>query len=369
MKVFNGRDFTELEDGRLVFSREYLFARGVCCGSDCLNCPYKFDKEKKSENRQDLRPVISMVPSWTETLIKAGANVVGRTRFCIHPADRVQNIPALGGTKNLAPGYEESLNKILLEQKKSSSLKPLVVLDKEENPKEFATRFLEAGCEVLATEVTSLAKFQSELENLASLFSEKSIASADSVVTASVVEANLLGYADRLEKILQHNASEDISGHLSGLKTPTGFGEALIKDSHSKSSADLVETYRRLQDGEQQLTYIIWKSPWMCVGAGTFIESVLNWLFRGNKVLWTGKNQEPKYPEFDFSDVPPSTFFVYSSEPYPFEKEFARLPPGVLVDGEKISWFGIRAIRYLENVVGDLYTGPKVAYSDESKPI
>ena len=44
--------------------------------------------------------VVSLVPSWTETLIEAGVDVVGRTRFCLHPRDRVKSIPAVGGTKD-----------------------------------------------------------------------------------------------------------------------------------------------------------------------------------------------------------------------------------------------------------------------------
>ena len=48
--------------------------------------------------------VVSLVPSLTETLIDCGVNVVGRTRFCIHPADRVHDIPAVGGTKQVNCG-------------------------------------------------------------------------------------------------------------------------------------------------------------------------------------------------------------------------------------------------------------------------
>ena len=106
----------------------------------------------------------------------------------------------------------------------------------------------------------------------------------------------------------------------------------------------------------------------MCVGTGTFIESVLNFLFQSSKVLWAGETESQKYPEFSLSEIPPDTLLVYSSEPYPFEREFDQLKPGILVDGEKISWFGIRAIRYLENVVGELSTSPKAASSDESQP-
>lgn len=45
--------------------------------------------------------IISLVPSQTELLTYLGlaANVVGRTRFCIHPAETVEQIQIVGGTK------------------------------------------------------------------------------------------------------------------------------------------------------------------------------------------------------------------------------------------------------------------------------
>ncbi|WP_421890988.1 helical backbone metal receptor [Marinoscillum sp.] len=46
------------------------------------------------------RRIISLVPSITELLIDLGAEVVGRTKFCIHPKDKVSPIPIVGGTKN-----------------------------------------------------------------------------------------------------------------------------------------------------------------------------------------------------------------------------------------------------------------------------
>lgn len=45
--------------------------------------------------------VISMVPSWTETLIYCGIEVVGRTRYCIHP-EEAQKISVVGGTKDIS---------------------------------------------------------------------------------------------------------------------------------------------------------------------------------------------------------------------------------------------------------------------------
>jgi len=357
LKTISGRDYFEQENGRIVFSREYLFARGTCCGSDCLNCPFKFDKTKNSLQDLDQRPVISMVPSWTETLICAGANVVGRTRFCIHPAESVRGIQVLGGTKNVSSNFKEAMA-LIASQRDQSRLKPLVILDKEENPKDFEAIFQGAGCDTLATEVRSLGAFKSELQNLATLFP-----------TGSPVSGTLLHYADRLEALLMR-PTQSIQHKTSCASSEEGFGEALIKDFVSTSSTPLSKTYARLKQGDANLVYLIWKSPWMCVGPGTFIESVLKWILSGasSSLLWIGPRGEGKYPEFDLEDVPAGTLLVYSSEPYPFEKELDRLLPGILVDGEKISWFGIRSIRYLENLVGDLYTSPKAACGDESKP-
>lgn len=47
--------------------------------------------------------IISLVPSQTELLLDLGMShrLVGRTKFCIHPVDAVQDISIIGGTKNL----------------------------------------------------------------------------------------------------------------------------------------------------------------------------------------------------------------------------------------------------------------------------
>lgn len=51
------------------------------------------------------RRIVSLVPSTTETLAELGLGerVVGRTRFCVHPAPWVQSVPAVGGTKDPDP--------------------------------------------------------------------------------------------------------------------------------------------------------------------------------------------------------------------------------------------------------------------------
>lgn len=71
----------------------------------------------------DRKPVrvVSLVPSITEFLIDLGAEVVGRTKFCIHPSEKVTAIPVIGGTKKF-------------DFSKIRALKPdLIVGNKEEN--------------------------------------------------------------------------------------------------------------------------------------------------------------------------------------------------------------------------------------------
>ena len=48
--------------------------------------------------------VVSLVPSITEALFDLGLTkneVIGRTKFCIHPSEKVKNVPIIGGTKNI----------------------------------------------------------------------------------------------------------------------------------------------------------------------------------------------------------------------------------------------------------------------------
>ena len=47
--------------------------------------------------------IVSLVPSITELLCDLGLapQLVGRTGFCIHPAELVRDIPKVGGTKDV----------------------------------------------------------------------------------------------------------------------------------------------------------------------------------------------------------------------------------------------------------------------------
>ncbi len=360
MALLEGRDFQVLGNQLVVFSREYLLARGTCCGSRCRNCPFEFDKSNRSHDLLDQRPVISMVPSWTETLIAAGANVVGRTRFCVHPTDRVRDIRVLGGTKSLAENASQVLSEIN-ELNSVSTKKPLVVLDKDENPKIFEKIFLEAGCDVYASHVSSLASLETELQKLADLFGPPG-----QIHDVSSVASNLLGYSRRLQGILKLSSTRR--------DLPVSLGAALKGKCSAGELQSLNNQFEAVRTGQSQLVYLIWRKPWMCAGAGTFIASVLEWIFgvspgHGAQLLWCDDKLD-RYPEVDLSRAPVGTLFLYSTEPYPFARDFKRggADAGLLVDGELFSWFGLRVIRYLEDLVAELDSGAKSAQSDESAP-
>ncbi|AXJ02315.1 ABC-type Fe3+-hydroxamate transport system, substrate-binding protein [Cyclonatronum proteinivorum] len=89
--------------------------------------------------------VVSLVPSLTELLFDLGGEieVVGRTRFCIHPAEKISEATIVGGTKN------PRIDRI-------RALKPdLVVLNREENRREDADAIRDFA-PLLVTEISTV---------------------------------------------------------------------------------------------------------------------------------------------------------------------------------------------------------------------
>jgi len=107
--------------------------------------------------------VISLVPSITETLFDLGLTsdeIIGRTKFCIHPEELVKNIEIIGGTKNL------NLEKI-------KALKPdLIIANKEENVKEQVEELMR-DFKVLVTNVETLEDNYYLIKQLGHLFEKK----------------------------------------------------------------------------------------------------------------------------------------------------------------------------------------------------
>jgi len=240
--------------------------------------------------------IVSLVPSWTETLLECGLNVTGRTRFCIHPDSLTKNIPVVGGTKSLKT--DELLK-----------LSPdMVILDKEENKKEMAESLWRHG---VKTEVSHIDSIKS-----AALFMQKLAQDFQNELLAKAAEDYLMLDAQKFSK--------------------QKFIENAVINTNSEIDFD-------------NLSYVIWKNPWMVIGESTFIADVLKHFDIKLKAL---ASPQEKYPQVSEEELK-NTYGLFSSEPYPFEREFAALTEagfkGAHVNGEKISWYGIRNIRFLSS--------------------
>lgn len=110
--------------------------------------------------------IVSLVPSITESLFDFGLTeieVVGRTKFCIHPKTLVKTVPVIGGTKNL------NLDKI-------KALKPdLIIANKEENEKEQVEE-LQVNFKIWLTDIENLQDNQNFLTELGILLNKQELA-------------------------------------------------------------------------------------------------------------------------------------------------------------------------------------------------
>lgn len=110
--------------------------------------------------------IISLVPSITETLFDLGLSeneIIGRTKFCIHPANRLKNVSVIGGTKNV------NITKI-------KALKPdLIIANKEENIKEDVEE-LQKYFKVLVTNISTLEDNYYLLKNLGNILNRQETA-------------------------------------------------------------------------------------------------------------------------------------------------------------------------------------------------
>lgn len=259
--------------------------------------------------------VISLVPSWTETLLECGINVIGRTRFCIHPSEEIEHIPVVGGTKDI-------------DWDKVKNLEPdLVLLDKEENPKAF---FDECTFPTFVTHITSIRDVTVALLNLSEKFENQ----------------RLFNLAGRWQSISE---------------SP----QLKIKDL--EKFPGLIQWVKRPTHRIKKIQYLIWRDPWMTVSKETFIGSVLL-KFGIDKYM---NDYEEKYPEINLEDFDPkSTLLLCASEPYPFHKkieELKKLPfPSMIVNGESYSWFGLRTLMFLETQ-RELYKPKKPIFSLRSR--
>lgn len=237
--------------------------------------------------RQLPRRIVSIVPSQTELLFDLGLTdeVVGITKFCVHPTEMFQSKPRVGGTKKL--NFE-----------RIEALQPdLIIGNKEENERS-DIEYLEQHYPVWMSDIANLQE-----------------------ALSMIVEVGKL--VDR-EKAAFHLAQE-------------------VRNSFLQFDNE------NLNCKGKRVAYLIWNSPMMVAGGGTFIDHML--ALCGMTNVFKGV---PRYPEVTVEQLQTAEpdLILLSSEPFPFkEKHVAHylslVPESTVkvVDGEIFSWYGSRLLK------------------------
>lgn len=234
--------------------------------------------------------IVSLVPSQTELLFDLGLNeeVIGLTKFCIHPIEKFAAKQKVGGTKNL---------KIEIIRE----LKPdLIIGNKEENSR--------ADIELLQQD---FPVWMSDIYNL-----------QDAMQTIADIGA----LVDRQPEATYLN-------HLIG----AGFRD--------------LQTLALEKAIDKTAAYLIWKDPYMLAGRATFINDILQKIGLRN-VIKENRYPEIELSqlktmncELVFLSSEPYPF----KEKHVDEIQLA-LPNAkvMLVDGEMFSWYGSRLVKAVQ---------------------
>lgn len=234
--------------------------------------------------------IISLVPSQTELLFDLGLDkeVVGITKFCVHPDNWFSRRDSFGALKTRVGGTKQLKMDII------HQLQPdLILANKEENVKEQIEE-LEKDYPVWISNVNNLDDAYQMIEQVGMIINKKQ---------------------QTKEMVWQ------------------------IKENF----AQLPTINYKLQTA-----YLIWKNPYMAAGGDTFIHSMFE--AAGFKNIFENDPRYPEVTIAELQMLN-CELLLLSSEPYPFKQkhidELQPLLPGtkiILVDGEMFSWYGSRLL-------------------------
>jgi ABC-type Fe3+-hydroxamate transport system substrate-binding protein len=238
--------------------------------------------------------IVSLVPSITELLfdLGLGAQVVGRTGFCIRPQRQVRAVPKLGGTKTV-------------ELERLRTLAPThVIVNVDENTREL---------------YDTLLRF-----------------------VPWVVVTHPLAPQD----------NEDLYRLLGGI---FGREEKAAQLSHSLAASLQYAALRTRGLPRERVLYLIWREPWMSVSADTYIARTLaavGWDTRS----FASPDRYPTIDLSEAAGVNVDRVLLssepYRFRDQHLKEVRANLGPNFfgsvsLIDGEMCSWYGSRAVRGL----------------------
>jgi endonuclease-3 len=219
--------------------------------------------------------IVSLVPSVTELLVQWGlaARLAGRTRYCIEPRWIRNTVPAVGGTKNPDLGRIRDL------------APDLVILERDENPKDVADALTALGIPWLALEIRTV---------------------------------------------------QDCVAALRELGSRLGVPEA----GEARATALAASLKGRRRKGPRALA-LIWKEPWMSAGPDTYVGDLL----RQGGFTPIGPDRYPVLSDGDLEALAPEVILL-PTEPYRFNRRHQaevqkRFPNATvhLVDGQALTWY------------------------------
>ncbi len=256
------------------------------------------DLNFKLELAQAPQRLVSLVPSWSETIFAfgLGAQLVGVTRYCVAPKETAA-IPKIGGTKN------PNLRAII-------ELNPdLIIANAEENRREDIEELRAAGLAVFTT------------------YPRKISAAVESIIKLGAA----LGCATSANAM-----AREIVTTVSEIETSVGVWAKL--------------RFRAFCP--------IWKNPWMAFNADTYAHDVLRMLGFNNVFAAAGERY-PRTTLAEALELRPD-FVMLPDEPYEFtvkdiEELKPALPPAlsrrvVLINGRDLHWYGAHMVTGLKSL-------------------
>jgi ABC-type Fe3+-hydroxamate transport system substrate-binding protein len=243
--------------------------------------------------------IVSLVPSWTETLFALGfdSEVVGITRFCVEPVAQVASIPKIGGTKN--PDID-AIVKLAPE---------LVIANAEENRREDIEKIREAGIAVFTTYPRTVPGAVESILRMGRALGREAGAAA---------------------------LAKEITLTVSGIEASLGVWSKL-----------------RLR-----VFCPIWKNPWMSFNGDTYAHDVLRMLGYNNIFASAGE----RYPATTLDEAIElrPDIVILPDEPYVFDdSDIAELkpllPPALsrrvlIVGGRDLHWYGVHMVKGLKSL-------------------
>ena len=233
------------------------------------------------------RRIVSLVPSQTELLFDLGldAEVVGVTKFCVYPREKVRGKTVVGGTKDFRLEVIERLQP------------DLILGNKEENTREGIEQ-LRQQYPVWVSDIATLADALAMISTVGSLVNRP-------------LEAGQLTHDIR-------NAFQVLAVHTAS---------ACIRP---------------------RVAYFIWRKPYMVAGAGTFIDDMLRRAGFRNVFNSITRYPEIT-PEQLKAAAPRRVLLSSEPYPFSEKHvtEFRTLCPAAeiqVVDGELFSWYGSRLL-------------------------